>query len=37
MARNPVLSDLFGAGKEGGKKKVLTEKEKRDALFTRNC
>ncbi|KAL3764021.1 hypothetical protein ACHAW5_005105 [Stephanodiscus triporus] len=36
MAHNPVLSDLFGGGKEEGRNN-RTEKEKRDALFTRNC
>ncbi len=29
---NPVLSNLFGKNKSSA-----TEKEKRDALFTRNC
>ncbi|KAL7529456.1 hypothetical protein ACHAWF_002982 [Thalassiosira exigua] len=34
VAHNPVLSDLFGAKKKKG---PMSEKEKRDALFTRNC
>ena len=34
MAHNPVLSDLFGGGKE---KKEQNEKEKAITLFTRNC
>mmetsp|Transcript_12013 Transcript_12013/g.17933 ORF Transcript_12013/g.17933 Transcript_12013/m.17933 type:complete len:353 (-) Transcript_12013:28-1086(-) len=33
VANNSVLSSLFG----GAGKKIQTEKEKRDALFTRNC
>eukprot|EP00986_Skeletonema_menzelii_P020544 scaffold31586_cov160-Skeletonema_menzelii.AAC.3 len=33
VAQNPVLSSLFG----GAGKKNQSEKEKRDALFTRNC
>ena len=33
VAHNPVLSSLFGAAG----KKNQSEKEKRDALFTRNC
>eukprot|EP00581_Thalassiosira_minuscula_P005832 CAMPEP_0183745454 /NCGR_PEP_ID=MMETSP0737-20130205/66249_1 /TAXON_ID=385413 /ORGANISM="Thalassiosira miniscula, Strain CCMP1093" /LENGTH=389 /DNA_ID=CAMNT_0025981125 /DNA_START=48 /DNA_END=1218 /DNA_ORIENTATION=+ len=35
VAHNPVLSNLFGTDKKN--KKELTEKQKRDALFTRNC
>jgi hypothetical protein len=34
VAQNPVLSSLFGAS---AGKKNQSEKEKRDALFTRNC
>lgn len=34
LAHNPVLSDLFGGGKE---KKEQNEKEKAITLFTRNC
>ena len=33
MAHNPVLSDLFGGGKE---RKEQNEKEKANTLFTRN-
>ena len=33
VRQNPVLFNLFGAGQ----KKIQTEKEKADALFTRNC
>jgi membrane protein involved in colicin uptake len=46
MANNAVLSDLFGGTKDGGETRHggsggdgvrRTEKERRDALFTRNC
>mmetsp|Transcript_12573 Transcript_12573/g.30694 ORF Transcript_12573/g.30694 Transcript_12573/m.30694 type:complete len:368 (+) Transcript_12573:44-1147(+) len=33
VAQNPVLSNLFGAGKKDDR----TEKKKREDLFTRNC
>jgi hypothetical protein len=36
ISHNPVLLNLFGAGKDE-KKQNPTEKEKRDLLFTRNC
>jgi hypothetical protein len=36
ISHNPVLLNLFGAGKDE-KKQNATEKEKRDLLFTRNC
>jgi hypothetical protein len=36
ISHNPVLLNLFGSGKDD-KKQHATEKEKRDALFTRNC
>ncbi len=36
ISQNPVLLNLFGSGKDD-KKQQATEKEKRDALFTRNC
>lgn len=36
ISHNPVLLNLFGGRKDEQKQKQ-TEKEKRDALFTRNC
>lgn len=36
ISHNPVLLNLFGVGKDGKRQKT-TEKEKKDALFTRNC
>ena len=33
VARNPVLSSLFGDGKEDRR----TERKKKEDLFTRNC
>lgn len=36
ISHNPVLLNLFGVGKDEKRQKT-TEKEKKDALFTRNC